>query len=73
MKLLHFSQNFPNFFFDFSFYAIAQKCRFNSPGHDIKMAAHDPGPSRLYEKGKAFFNEPYILVMVPASADEKLT
>ena len=34
---------------------------FNSPGHDIEMAPHDPGPSRLYEKGKSFFNEPYIL------------
>ena len=27
MKIFYFSQNFPNFFFNFSFYAIAQKCR----------------------------------------------
>ena len=57
----------------FLFMQLPRSVVFNSPGHDIKMAARDPGPSRLYEKGKAFFNEPYILVMVPASADEKLT
>ena len=27
MKIFYFSQNFPNFFFNFSFYAIAQNCR----------------------------------------------
>ena len=48
MKILHFPQHFPNFFFGFSFYAIPQKCRLQQ-ALTLKDRAHDPGPWRLYE------------------------
>ena len=52
MKVLHFSQNFLIFFYDFSFYATAQKCCLQ-----LFWAWHDPSPWQLYEgcQGKSLF------------------
>lgn len=68
MKILHFPQHFPNFFFGFSFYAIPQKCRLQQ-SLTLKDPAHDPGPWRLYEglQGRSLLLSLMFFVMIPVN------